>query len=72
MKGGVRPNSGRKLPDINARRAMLLLSEGMTKKEIAERFSVPYKSILTFFKKMGAKQSRGEYVWSGKYKKGET
>lgn len=71
MKGGARHNSGRKLPDINSRRAMLLLSEGMTKKEIAERFSVPYKSILTFFRKMGAAQSRGEYVWSGKYKKGE-
>ena len=71
MKGGSRPNAGRKLPDINGRRAMLLLSEGMTKKEIAERFSVPYKSMLTFFRKMGAAQSRGEYVWSGKYKKGE-
>jgi len=69
MKGGSRPNSGRKLPDINGRRAMLLLSEGMTKKEIAERFNVNYKSMLTFFKKMGAKQPRGEYVWSGKYKK---
>lgn len=69
MKGGYRPNSGRKLPDINGRRAMLLLSEGMTKKEIAERFSVPYKSMLTFFKKMGAKDARGHYVWSGKYKK---
>jgi hypothetical protein len=71
MKGGSRPNSGRKLPDINCRRAMLLLSEGMTKKDIAKRFSVPYKSMLTFFWKMGAAQSRGEYAWSGKYKKGE-
>ena len=69
MKGGSRPNSGRKLPAINGRRAMLLLNEGLTKKEIAERFSVPYRSMLTFFKKMGAQESRGQYVWSGKYKK---
>jgi hypothetical protein len=69
MKGGSRPNSGRKLPDINGRRAMLLLSNGLTKKEIAERFSVPYKSMLTFFRNMGAAQPRGHYVWSGKYKK---
>jgi len=27
--------------------------------------------MLTFFKKMGAAQSRGAYAWSGKYKKGE-
>jgi hypothetical protein len=69
MKGGSRHGSGRKLPDINGRRAMLLLSEGLTKKEIAERFSVPYKSMLTFFRKMDAAQPRGSYVWSGKYKK---
>ena len=69
MKGGSRPNSGRKLPDINGRRAMLLLSEGLTKKEIADRFNVNYKSMLTFFKKMGVKDARGHYVWSGKYKK---
>ena len=69
MKGGSRPNSGRKLPDINGRRAMLLLSEGLTKKEIADRFGINYKSMLTFFKKLGAKETRGSYVWSGKYKK---
>jgi hypothetical protein len=68
-KGGARANAGRKLPNIDERRAMRMLNDGLTKKEIAIRFGVPYKSMLTFFKKMGAKESRGEYVWSGKYKK---
>ena len=68
-KGGARPNSGRKLPQIDERRAMSLLNEGLSKKEIASRFGVPYKSILTFFKKKGAQDSRGPYDWSGKYKK---
>lgn len=66
--GGARPGSGRKLPSIDARRAMKLLDEGLTKKEIADRFNVPYRSMLTFFKKMGAKQTRGPYAWTGKYK----
>ena len=68
-KGGARMNSGRKLPQIDERRAMALFNEGLTKKEIAERFDVPYKSMLTFFKKLGAQDSRGPYDWSGKYKK---
>lgn len=66
--GGTRPGSGRKLPAINERRAMKLLGEGLTKKEIADRFNVPYKSMLTFFKKVGAQKSRGPYAWTGKYK----
>ncbi len=69
IKGGARLGAGRKLPQIDDRRAMSLLADGLTKKEIAERFGVPYRSMLTFFKNAGAKQSRGEYVWSGKYKK---
>lgn len=69
MKGGARFNSGRKLPQIDERRAMSLLSEGLTKKEIADRFNVPYRSMLTFFKKMGEQKERGPYAWIGKYKK---
>ncbi|CAB4131889.1 hypothetical protein UFOVP135_3 [uncultured Caudovirales phage] len=69
MKGGARLNAGRKLPKIDERRAMSLLDDGLTKKEIAKRFDVPYKSMLTFFKKIGAQDSRGPYDWSGKYKK---
>jgi hypothetical protein len=69
MMGGARPNSGRRLPKIDERRAMSLLNQGLTKKLIAEKFGVPYKSMLTFFKKMGAQKSRGEYEWTGKYKK---
>jgi len=57
-KGGMRTNSGRKLPDIDECRAVSLLSEGVTKKEIAERFDVPYKSMLTFFKKKGLQNAR--------------
>jgi hypothetical protein len=57
-KGGMRTNAGRKLPDIDERRAVALFNEGMTKKEIAERFDVPYKSMLTFFKKKGLKNAR--------------
>ena len=58
-KGGARPNAGRKLPPFDERRAMSMLSEGLTKKEIADRFDVPYKSMLTFFRKMGAIASKG-------------
>jgi len=69
MKGGARLNAGRKLPQVDMKRAMSLWSEGLTKKEIADRFDVPYKTMLTLFKKMGAQDSRGPYDWSGKYKK---
>ena len=69
IKGGARPNSGRRLPQIDERRAMSLLNDGLSKKEIANRFAVSYKSILTFFKKMGAQEPRGQYAWTGKYKK---
>ena len=68
MMGGARLGAGRKLPKIDERREMKLLEEGMTKKQIAEQFGVPYKSMLTFFKNMGAKETRGSYEWTGKYK----
>ena len=68
-KGGARPNAGKKLPAFDEHRALSLYAEGVTKKEIADRFDVPYKSMLTFFKKIGAQDSRGPYDWSGKYKK---
>ena len=57
-KGGARQNAGRKLPLFDERRAISMLSEGLTKKEIADRFDVPYKSMLTFFKKVGKLQRR--------------
>lgn len=57
-RGGMRTNSGRKLPAIDEHRAVTLFNEGMTKKEIAERFDVPYKSMLTFFKKKGLRNAR--------------
>ena len=68
-KGGARLGAGRKLPKIDQCRAVKLLGEGLTKKEIAARFDVPYKSMLTFFKKLGAAKVRGEYSWTGKYAK---
>jgi transposase len=67
-KGGARLGAGRKLPKIDQCRAVKLLGEGLTKKEIAARFDVPYKSMLTFFKKLGAQKLRGAYEWTGKYK----
>lgn len=70
MMGGARPGAGRKLPAIDEKRAMLLLSKGQTKKQIADSFGVSYRSMLTFFKKLGAKETRGSYAWSGKYSKG--
>jgi hypothetical protein len=69
MMGGARPGAGRKLPAIDEKRAMLLLNKGQTKKQIADSFGVSYRSMLTFFKKLGAKETRGSYAWSGKYKK---
>ena len=57
-RGGVRTNSGRKLPAIDENRAVALFNEGVTKKEIAERFDVPYKSMLTFFRKKGLQNAR--------------
>lgn len=51
--GGARPNSGRKLPQIDERRAFKLYEEGVPKKEIADRFGIPYKSMLTIFRKAG-------------------
>jgi hypothetical protein len=57
-RGGMRTNSGRKLPVIDENRAVALFNEGVTKKEIAERFDVPYKSMLTFFRKKGLQNAR--------------
>jgi len=58
--GGARPNSGRKLPSFDERRAMSLFKDGLNKKEIAIRLGVPYKSMLTFFKKKGEYVSKSE------------
>jgi hypothetical protein len=52
-KGGARPNAGKKLPNIDERRAFALYADGMTKKHIANLFGVPYKSMLTIFRKAG-------------------
>jgi len=51
--GGARVNSGRKLPAIDERRAFSLYAQGVPKREIADRFGVAYKSMLTIFKKVG-------------------
>lgn len=53
MKGGARVGSGRKLPTIDERRAFSLYEQGFTKLEIANRFGVLYKSMLTIFRKAG-------------------
>jgi len=61
MMGGARPGSGRKLPNIDERRAFYLHDQGMPKKQIAEKFNVPYKSLLTIFRKAGRALKRGPY-----------
>ena len=53
MKGGARVGSGRKLPDIDERRAFGLFEQGFSKLEIANRFGVNYNSLRTIFRKAG-------------------
>ena len=52
-QGGKRTNSGRKLPAIDERRAFSLYDQGISKLEIANRFGIAYKSMLTIFRKAG-------------------
>ena len=52
-QGGKRANSGRKLPAIDERRAFSLYEQGISKLEIANRFGIAYKSMLTIFRKAG-------------------
>jgi transposase len=51
MKGGARPGSGRKPTMIDERRTLVLHSQGVSMREIAERFSVSIQVIKYFFKK---------------------
>jgi transposase len=51
MKGGARPGSGRKPTPIDERRTLVLHSQGVSMREIAERFNVSLQVIKYFFKK---------------------
>lgn len=51
MKGGARPGSGRKPTLIDERRALSLYKQGVSMKEIAERFGVNHEVIKYFFRK---------------------
>jgi len=51
MKGGARPGSGRKPTLIDERRTLVLHSQGVSMREIAERFGVDYEVIKYFFRK---------------------
>ena len=51
MKGGARPGSGRKPTLIDERRALSLHKQGVSMKEIAERFGVNLEVIRYFFRK---------------------
>jgi transposase len=51
MKGGARPGSGRKPTMIDERRTLVLHSQGVSMREIAERFGVSLQVIKYFFKK---------------------
>jgi hypothetical protein len=51
MKGGARPGSGRKPTLIDERRTLVLHNQGVSMREIAERFGVNIQVIKYFFKK---------------------
>jgi transposase len=51
MKGGARPGSGRKPTLIDERRTLVLHSQGVSMRAIAERFGVDYEVVKYFFKK---------------------
>jgi transposase len=51
MKGGARPGSGRKPTLIDERRTLVLHSQGVSMREIAERFGVSLQAIKYFFRK---------------------
>lgn len=51
MKGGARPGSGRKPTMIDERRTLVLHSQGVSMRKIAERFGVSLQVIKYFFKK---------------------
>jgi transposase len=51
VKGGARPGSGRKPTLIDERRTLVLYKQGVSMKDIAERFGVSHEVIKYFFKK---------------------
>jgi transposase len=51
VKGGARPGSGRKPTLIDERRTLVLHGQGVSMREIAERFGVSLQVIKYFFKK---------------------
>ena len=51
MKGGARPGSGRKPTLIDELRTLVLHSQGVSMREIAERFGVNIQVIKYFFRK---------------------
>jgi len=55
MKGGARSGSGRKPTLIDERRAISLYKQGVSMREIAERFGVNPEVIKYFFKKLRKK-----------------
>lgn len=52
MKGGARPGSGRKPTLIDERRAISLYKQGVSMRDIAERFGVNHEVIKYFFRKL--------------------
>ena len=57
MAGGARVGSGRKPANLDRRRMMVLLNQGVTMKEIAIKFDVTYETIKYAVKKFRITQA---------------
>lgn len=57
MAGGARAGSGRKPANIDTRRMMCLLSQGVSMKEIASKFGVTHDTIKYAVKKIRTEQA---------------
>ena len=57
MAGGARVGSGRKPANLDRRRMMVLLNQGVTMKEIAIKFNVTYETIKYAVRKVKSAQA---------------
>ena len=57
MAGGARKGAGRKPANLDTRRMMVLLGQGVTMKEIAIKFDVTYETIKYAVSKVKSAQA---------------